>query len=234
VCSRCWGLRNQVPCTTCGEVRPRVNSVRQPAVCGRWWTAARPMIECAWCGDRRQAGGRDDKGRAICPRCAHRRRDRIRCVDCAQMRRPHSRVDGGHLCSACAGRRRQPEQCGGCGRTQVVVARADDGSARCHRCWAATHERPALTANATERSSPGPKPGCRCARPAPTPRRSRTVRWLGPGRRAPHCRRRRPAPVRGLLAGAAVAVHEVWRGRVGCPAVARGSGMQRLRRRRPR
>ena len=151
VCSTCWAQRNKVTCSGCAYVRPRVNRASDPPLCASCWHAARPAIDCAGCRRRRQPGGSDEDGRPVCSRCAVRRRGRIQCNGCGKQRYPHTSIDGGHLCSACSGRRRRPERCGGCGAEAAVVARAEDGTSRCHRCWVANHLAPCSGCGQTSR-----------------------------------------------------------------------------------
>jgi hypothetical protein len=137
LCSRCWGWRKAVACSTCGQVKPRANGGDAPPLCAACWTAARPPITCSACGRTRPPGGTTAGGQPLCSRCADRRRAPVTCARCGQLKPPHERVpDGeGHLCGPCAARQRPGEKCGGCGRTAAVVERASDGTARCHRCW---------------------------------------------------------------------------------------------------
>ena len=143
VCARCWGRRNAVACGRCGNVKPRANALSADPLCPACWTAARPHITCSSCGRTRPPGGVTSEGEPLCKRCTVRRRAPVTCARCQQLRPPHQRAPGvdGYLCGTCAASNRAGEVCGGCGRTAPVVERANDGSARCARCWAKAHRK---------------------------------------------------------------------------------------------
>lgn len=118
------------PCSSCGEVKPRVKRLESGGLCRRCYNHARREI-CSRCGQHRTPTTRTEAGEPLCGHCARRTHPCGRCGAIAQIQ---AITDGVRVCQRCYQRPARP--CGRCGRLLPVAARYQNGDADvCHHCY---------------------------------------------------------------------------------------------------